>query len=177
MASLEQLVAARVRQARKRADFTLEQLAQKIGVETTTLSRYERGLRALNLEMLERVAKALGVSIGSLLDDGKPGGGSVADEEGLRKGKLWKTLEKGGNAALLGEQLVCLGMTRDRALFNTELYEKCARAYVIAKASDKRINHIPFWVRMIANRRLLKDEAVACLSYSEGRIPEGIHAY
>jgi transcriptional regulator with XRE-family HTH domain len=39
MASLEQLVAARVRQARKRADFPLEQLAQKIGVETTTLSR------------------------------------------------------------------------------------------------------------------------------------------
>src|ERR1022692_5076535 len=83
MASLEQLVAARVRQARKRADFTLEQLAQKIGVETTTLSRYERGLRAINLEMLERVAKALGVSIGSLLDDGKPGGASVTDEEEL----------------------------------------------------------------------------------------------
>src|SRR5665213_1148180 len=69
MASLEPLVAARVRQARKRADFTLEQLAQKIGVETTTLSRYERGLRAFNLEMLERVVKALGVSIGSLVDD------------------------------------------------------------------------------------------------------------
>lgn len=48
-----------------------------------TLSRYERGLRALNLEMLKRVAKALGVSIGSLLDDGKPGGGSVTDEDEL----------------------------------------------------------------------------------------------
>ena len=83
MASLEQLVAARVRQARKRADFTLEQLAQKIGVETTTLSRYERGLRALNLEMLERVAKARGVSIGSLVDDGKPGGAAVTDEDEL----------------------------------------------------------------------------------------------
>ena len=103
--------------------------------------------------------------------------GSLADEEDLRKGKLWKTFEKGGNAGLLGEQLVCLGMTRDRALFNTELYEKCARAYVIAKACGRRINHIPFWVRMIANRRLLKDEAVACTSYSEGRIPEGIDAY
>ena len=83
MASLEQLVAARVRQARKQADFTLEQLAQKIGVETTTLSRYERGLRAFNLEMLERVAKALGVPIRSLVDDGKPGGASVTDEEQL----------------------------------------------------------------------------------------------
>ena len=83
MATLEQLVAARVRQARKRADFTLEQLAHKIGVETTTLSRYERGTRALKLEMLERVAKALGVSIGSLVDDGKPVGTAVPDEEDL----------------------------------------------------------------------------------------------
>ena len=83
MASLEQLVAARVRQARKRADFTLEELAQKIGVETTTLSRYERGLRAFNLEMLERVAKALGVPIRSLIDDVKPSGKPVTDEEDL----------------------------------------------------------------------------------------------
>ena len=83
MASLEQLVAARVRQARKRADFTLEQLAQKIGVETTSLSRYERGLRGFSLEMLERVTKALGVSIGSLVDDGKAAGATVTDEDAL----------------------------------------------------------------------------------------------
>jgi hypothetical protein len=68
-------------------------------------------------------------------------------------------------------------MTRDRALFNTELYEKCARAYVIAKACDRRISRVPFWVRLIANRRLLKDEAAARTSYSEGRIPEAINAY
>jgi ribulose-5-phosphate 4-epimerase/fuculose-1-phosphate aldolase len=103
--------------------------------------------------------------------------GSLADEEAIRQGKLWQSFDKGGNAALLGEQLVCLGMTRDRALFNTELYEKCARAYVIAKACDRRISHVPFWVRLIANRRLLKDEAVARTSYSEGRIPEAINAY
>ena len=30
---------------------------------------------------------------------------------------------------------------------------------------------------MIANRRLLKDEAAACTSYSEGRIPKGMDAY
>ncbi|WP_158788960.1 class II aldolase/adducin family protein [Granulicella sp. L46] len=103
--------------------------------------------------------------------------GSLANAEAVRCGNLWKAFEKGANAALLGEQLVCLGMTRERALFNTELYEKCARAYVLAKACDKRINHIPFWVRMIAYRRLLKDEAVACTSYREGRIPEAIQAY
>jgi hypothetical protein len=68
-------------------------------------------------------------------------------------------------------------MTCDRVLFNTELYEKCAQAYVIAKASDRRISLIPPWVRLIANRRLLKDEESASASYRDGRIPEGINAY
>jgi hypothetical protein len=68
-------------------------------------------------------------------------------------------------------------MTCERVLFNTELYEKCSLAYLLAKASGGRIGHIPFWVRMIANRRLLKDERRAAASYRIGRIPEGISAY
>jgi ribulose-5-phosphate 4-epimerase/fuculose-1-phosphate aldolase len=83
----------------------------------------------------------------------------------------------GANTALLGEQLICLGMTRDRVLFNTELYEKCAQAYVIAKACNSRISGIPFWVRLIATRRLLKDEDTASASYRNGRIPDGLNAY
>jgi len=83
----------------------------------------------------------------------------------------------GANTGLLGEQLICLGMTRDRVLFNTELYEKCAQAYVIAKACDSRIGGIPFWVRLIATRRLLKDEAMASASYRNGRVPDRITAY
>ena len=35
----------------------------------------------------------------------------------------------------------------------------------------------PSWVRLIANRRLLKDERRAAESYRSGRIPEGINAY
>jgi ribulose-5-phosphate 4-epimerase/fuculose-1-phosphate aldolase len=104
-------------------------------------------------------------------------GGSLESEQGERGCLLRKNFKKGSNAALRGEQLVCLGMTRDRVLFNTELYEKCAQAYVIANASNTRISRIPLWVRMIANRRLLKDERVASASYLEGRIPEGVTAY
>lgn len=90
---------------------------------------------------------------------------------------LAKTLRRGGNAVLLGEQLLCLGMTCERVLFNTELYEKCAQAYVIAAKSGHSIGVIPAWVRLIANHRLLKDECDAAASYRDGRAPEGISAY
>ncbi len=88
-----------------------------------------------------------------------------------------KTFRRGTNAVLLGEQLLCLGMTCERVLCNVELYEKCAQAYVIAKASGNRIRVIPGWVRLIANRRLLRDERRAAASYRNGVIPEGIGEY
>lgn len=78
---------------------------------------------------------------------------------------------------LLGSRLLSLGMTRDRVLFNAELYEKCAQAYLLAKTCSPRISRIPRWVRFIATRRLLKDERMASASYRDGRIPEGNTAY
>jgi len=83
----------------------------------------------------------------------------------------------GANAALFGEQLLCLGITCERVLCNTELYEKCAQAFVLAKASGNRIGHIPAWVRLIATRRLLKEERRAAESYRKGLVPQGIGGY
>jgi ribulose-5-phosphate 4-epimerase/fuculose-1-phosphate aldolase len=105
--------------------------------------------------------------------------GWLENENKIRvdRDRVRKTFSRGANAALLGERLLCLGMTCDRVLFNTELYEKCARAYVIAKASGNRIGLIPMWVRLIANRRLLRDERRAAASYRNGRTPEGLTAY
>ena len=103
--------------------------------------------------------------------------GSLDDDEVMRADIVKETFRQGANAALLSGRLLCLGMTRDRVLFNTELYEKCAQAYVVAKASDSRISRIPLWVRLIATRRLLKDENKASASYRNGQIPEGINAY
>jgi ribulose-5-phosphate 4-epimerase/fuculose-1-phosphate aldolase len=91
--------------------------------------------------------------------------------------EIRRVFSRGSNVALLGDQLLCLGMTCDRVLFNTELYEKCAQAYVIASACGGGIKFIPSWVQMIANHRLLKDERIAALSYSEGRVPDAIHSY
>lgn len=107
-------------------------------------------------------------------------GGSVGplpDEERVHRDMLRKTLSKGANAVLLGERLLCLGMTCERVLFNAELYEKCARAYVIAKESGGRVGRIPGWVRFIANRHLLRNERDAAASYRNGCMPEGINAY
>jgi ribulose-5-phosphate 4-epimerase/fuculose-1-phosphate aldolase len=103
--------------------------------------------------------------------------GSLNDDEVNRRDMVREAFRRGANAALLGDRLLCLGMTRDRVLFNTELYEKCAQAYVIARACDSRISRIPLWVRLIATRRLLEDEKTASASYRDGHIPEGINAY
>jgi ribulose-5-phosphate 4-epimerase/fuculose-1-phosphate aldolase len=88
-----------------------------------------------------------------------------------------KALMRGANAVLLDDRLLCLGMTCERVLHNTELYEKCARAYVIAKASGSRIELIPAWVRIIANRRLLQDERHVAASYRAGDVYRDINAY
>jgi ribulose-5-phosphate 4-epimerase/fuculose-1-phosphate aldolase len=95
----------------------------------------------------------------------------------LDKALLRRTLRRGANAVLLGEQLLCLGMTCERVLFNTELYEKCAQAYVIARESGGGIGCIPVWVRFIATRRLLRNECDAAASYGDGLMPEGISGY
>jgi ribulose-5-phosphate 4-epimerase/fuculose-1-phosphate aldolase len=106
-----------------------------------------------------------------------PSAGPLPDQENVDGEMVRKAFRRGANAALLGERLLCLGMTCERAVFNTELYEKCAQAYVIAKASGHRIGFIPVWVRLIANRRLLRDERHAAASYRKGCIPQGINAY
>jgi Class II Aldolase and Adducin N-terminal domain len=90
----------------------------------------------------------------------------------LSKEQMREAFGRGANATLLGERLVCLGMTVERVIHNTELLEKCARAYVIAKASGGTVRTIPSWVRLIANHRLMRDERSAEASYASGKTPE-----
>jgi transcriptional regulator with XRE-family HTH domain len=69
MGVIDESVGRRVRLARERAGLTQEQFAYKLGVETTSISRYETAQRAFSLEMLERVARALDVNLGWLLEE------------------------------------------------------------------------------------------------------------
>lgn len=70
-------------------------------------------------------------------------------------------LRRGAAAFLLGEESVCLGFDKDRAVMNAELLEKCAEAYVLACLTGHPVKRIPLYVRYIACRRLRADETRA----------------
>lgn len=98
----------------------------------------------------------------------------VAD--GDRRGLL-KAIGTRSNVAIYGSQFLRIGMTSDRVTFNTELFEKCAMAFVIAHCSGQRIRTVPGWVRYIAGGRLRKDQRRAAESFARGQIPQGMNAY
>ena len=68
-----------------------------------------------------------------------------------------RIIRRGGNAFVSGDEAVCLGFDKNRAIFNTELLEKSAQAYVLATLSGLPVRRIPFYVRYIAARRLHAD--------------------
>jgi len=86
-------------------------------------------------------------------------------------------LKAGANIAICGDQRICLGMTSDRVVFNAELFEKSAKAFVIAKSCGQPIRRVPGLVRYIAGNRLSKDQKYAAECYAAGRTPEGMNAY
>lgn len=86
-------------------------------------------------------------------------------------------LKKGANTFLYNEGVLLLGITRDRLLFNAELLEKCAQAFLLAHTTGEKIGRLPFYVRYIANGRLLKDERRSAESYARGEVPGGFTAY
>ncbi|HBZ93805.1 MAG TPA: hypothetical protein DEO91_08890 [Pseudomonas sp.] len=88
-------------------------------------------------------------------------------------GQLAEALAPGGNAGLVEGRLLVLGITRNRLLFNAELFEKCAMAYVLARLGGGHVRKLPWIVRKVAGGRLLKDEAMASACHARGqRSPE-----
>lgn len=90
---------------------------------------------------------------------------------------LGNAIAGGANIAIIGEQRLCLGVTPERVVFNAELFEKCAKAYIIALSSQRTLRRIPWWVCQIAIGRMKKDQVRAAESLAAGRIPEGMNAY
>lgn len=86
-------------------------------------------------------------------------------------------VEDGANVAISGKRRIGLGVTPERIVFNVELFEKCAQAWVIARSAGQRIRRIPWWVCAIAGGRLKKDQKRAAETLAAGRIPEGMNAY
>ena len=57
----------RIREKRKNKDYTLEQLAEEIGVTKSTVLKYENGSIAIPSDKIEKIAKSLNVSPGYLM--------------------------------------------------------------------------------------------------------------
>jgi len=59
----------RLKDARKRAGLKQEELAEAVGVHPLTISHFECGRVEPSLDTLKRLAAALGVQPGALLDE------------------------------------------------------------------------------------------------------------
>lgn len=86
-------------------------------------------------------------------------------------------LDGRGNVALVAGRPVCLGMTATRLALNAELFEKCAKAYVLALAGGGRVRPLPWIVRLVANGRLAKDQQRAAARFVQGLLPEESKGY
>src|SRR5437773_289824 len=67
MASATQRVAARVVELRQARGLSQEALAKKTGLNRVTLARLERALHPPNLDTLDRIARALHVTLAALV--------------------------------------------------------------------------------------------------------------
>jgi hypothetical protein len=92
-------------------------------------------------------------------------------------GALPAALQAGGNALILHAQPLLLGMTPSRLALNGELFEKCAKAYVLAAAAGGPVQALPWIVRWVANGRLRKDQRRARDATAHGQLPEEARGY
>lgn len=69
MVDLRKKFGKRLRALRRQAGFTQEQLAEAARISVDFLSMVERGINAPSFDNLEKLAKALGVSIRDFFDN------------------------------------------------------------------------------------------------------------
>ncbi len=91
--------------------------------------------------------------------------------------ELQPRLSAGTNTLLLADLPVCLGTTCQRLALNIELFEKCAKAYVLATATGRPVTTLPWWVCHIAIGRLRKDQRRAAQRFAQGLLPEEARGY
>lgn len=65
--SARQLLASNLRQARTKLDWSQEQLAAEAGISQTYVSQMESAQRRVSIDILDRLALALGIELADLL--------------------------------------------------------------------------------------------------------------
>lgn len=63
---MNELLGSRIKALRSAADFTQEQIADRIGISRQKYARIESGTNNVTLELLSQIAKVLGVQVGDI---------------------------------------------------------------------------------------------------------------
>lgn len=139
-------------------------------------ARADAGAVALGGGAFGRALADFGAVMPQLFDEQArhlgPTGSPVAQATGLAR-----SLQPGGNVLLLHGEPLCIGTTATRLALNAELFEKCAKAQVLAVATGGSVRPLPWWVRLVANRRLDKDRQRAAQRFAQGLLPEETKGY
>lgn len=78
MSDRKMLLGARIKELRRRASLSQDQLAEKVGIESKYLSRIEVGKRQPSLDTLEHIADCLHVEMKELFDFSHLGSDAVS---------------------------------------------------------------------------------------------------
>lgn len=95
ISDIKQRVGARVRALREAEDLSQEQLAQSAGLSRPYVGALERGEQGAGLEVLEKIARALGVAPARLLDEDVPARKNDGTEGAERLGRKVAILARG----------------------------------------------------------------------------------
>ena len=69
MAKLEDVVKSRLKAIRGNLKLNQSQFAERLGISQAAISQFEEGKRVPSIETLDKIAKALNISVVSLLSD------------------------------------------------------------------------------------------------------------
>jgi ribulose-5-phosphate 4-epimerase/fuculose-1-phosphate aldolase len=96
-----------------------------------------------------------------------------------RASRLASALVGGANAGAIDGRWLVIGVTPSRMIFNVELFEKSARAYLLARGGrlERATYRVPWWVCWIAGRRLRRDQQNAARHHAAGRPSPELTAY
>ena len=120
--SSELAIGGRIRHLRGRRGLTLRQLSERTGLTESFLSQVERDLTSPSIASLQRIANALGLTIGRLFEDVEAPGRVVRRHErrrvaypGLRSVDEFLTRDRSGRLQLILSTIEPGGGTGDEA--------------------------------------------------------------
>lgn len=92
-------VGLRLREVRERLGWTQERLAEQLGVQPETVSRYETGVIPLSIATLEQVSIVTGEPVQGFLVGSVNAGPQAAEEQELVS--RWRAMDKEGRHLVL----------------------------------------------------------------------------